>query len=807
MRHLLRFSLLATLLCALSATTSADSTPTVRVASTEGGEYRIPIGWLNNRSPAPISLNGADARRTLPVPLPARLVVEEARLEMEYTNSISLLPRSQLSVTLNDRIAAQLPVNPRQPDNAARIELDASRLSPGFHDLGFRAAQHYTNQCEDPSAPELYSQIDAVNSFLYMKTRPRAIEPSLGSLSEVFDNRMWMDRYELELMVPPGALSESEELRQAASQLSQFVAATLEFVPVSVNVNELALPPAPPDHQQNFSHLALAEQSQEGILLGTREQLAPYLSPHFLDTIHDSHIGIYPADQNSERFIMVVSGTTPEEVKRAATLLNLDDMIFPDSHEVSVSELELDSGYQRSQPTQEDPDWVSFTQLGYRTITLQGMKPGSAGVNFWSVREMFNPSRSFIDLQLNYAYGAGFDRQSSLNVFLNGQFIQALPLQEVEGEQLHRQRIRLPVIALRAGINELRVVPTVVGVDAGGECAMIFTDNLQVTVFEDSRIELPPISDFMRLPDLGLFSLTGLPYTRNSDGKGVSLVLTDSQPETLASALTLVAKLRQSHQAPLTALRLPTADVLADETLFGHTNGTTKSSTDNGTNNTNTADVDDLEGTDNRSATQADEEPAEGVIVVGNLRELPEPIATQMTAFMPDLRWQNMQIGSFNDRSLTTGLERWLEQPLTPLTRHMQINEPATARVSLSSGLNRSAALVQFQSQAGVPVTVLTADDAPTLKHNVDRLVENQVWSAVRGAAFMWSKDGQTAASAKPPEPFYIGKPSTTGNVSHYLSLHPWRAVTAMTGFIFLLVLLTWWLLRRRAMALKQQEG
>lgn len=779
MRYLLRSSLLATLLCTFAgAMASADSAPVVQVDSAEdSGEYRIPIGWFNNRSPAPINLSGADARHTLSLPLPARLAVDEAQLVMEYTNSISLLPRSQLAVTLNDRIAGQLPVNPRQPDNAARIELDISRLRPGYHDLGFRAAQHYTNQCEDPSAPELYSQIDAVNSVLHMKTRPRVIEPSLASLDDVFDNRMWMDRYELELLAPPGALNESEELRQAAAQLSQFVAATLEFIPVSVNVNELPLATEPPDRRRRFSHMELAAGSQEGILLGTREQLSPYLSPRFLENIHDSHIGVYPADQDPGRFIMVVSGTTPEEVKRAATLLNLDGMIFPDGHEVSVSELELDSGYQRSQPTQEDPGWVSFAQLGYRTTTLQGMRPGSAGVDFWSVREMFNPSRPFIDLQLNYAYGAGFDRQSSLNVFLNGQFVEALPLQDVEGDQLYRQRVRLPVVALRAGINELRIVPTVVGVDAGGECALIFTDNLQVAVFEDSRIELPPLSDFMRLPDLGLFSLTGLPYTRNSDGKGVSLVLTDSHPDTLASALTLVGKLRQSHQAPLTALRMPAADTLADEALFGRTGG-------------------------GNTPAGADGEPAEGIIVVGNIGELPEPVAERMTAFIPDLRWQTLEIGSFHDRSLATGLERWAEQPLTPLTRHMQVRDPAMARVSLASGLKRSAALVQFQSQAGVPVTVLTADDAPTLKHNVDRLVEDRIWSAVRGAAFMWSRDGQTAASAEPPEPFYIGTPSTTGSVSHYMSVHPWRAVAAMAGFIFLLVLLTWWLLRRRARAL-----
>ncbi|MBB5015708.1 cellulose biosynthesis cyclic di-GMP-binding regulatory protein BcsB [Rehaibacterium terrae] len=753
---------LIALLCllGLTAVKAQPMTPLHVDADPASSQYRIPLGWLNNRSHAPIELNGADARRVLKVPLPARLAVQDARLEMVYTNSTSLTPRSQLAVTLNERVVAQLPVKPRQPDNAARIRLDFRHLEPGYHDLGFRAAQHYTNECEDPSAPELYSQIDAIDSSLYLTATRKAIEPSLARLGDIFDNRLWIDDYRLEILTPPAVLGEDGDLRQAAAQISQFVAATFDFTPVSVRVNEL--PEEFEKDQKSKRRLPgveLPEGAWDAVLLGTREQLAPYLSDSLIEEIQGSHIGLYPSDQDPTRFILLVSGATPADVRKAATVLNLPGLALPERQSVNVTALRLDSGYQRSRPAQSETGWIRFDQLGFRSTTLRGMYPGAARLEFWSIREILDPSRPFIDLQLHYAYGAGFDRKSALNVVLNGQFIEALPLQNVVGEQVHRARLRIPTVALRAGVNELRFEPTVIGVDIGGACTPIFTDNLQVTIFEDSRIELPPIADYMRLPDLGLFSQTGLPYTRYSDGNGVGVLIADDQPQTLGSALTLIAKLRQVNKAPLTALHL-----LADD--------------------------DSLDGLDS-------------LIVIGDTTSLPTGIGQKMAAFMPMLRWQTIQVGSYHDRTLSGGFKRWLRQPLTPLTHHMETSKPAIASVTLDDGLGQSTALVQFRDEHGRPVTVLTAADRQQLERGMVRLTEHRVWSSMRGGAFMWSADGEAMSSAEPVVYFFIGDSPATGRMSHYMSMHPWWTVLATMTFILALVLLTWWLLRRRARQFK----
>ncbi|MDY0049435.1 MAG: cellulose biosynthesis cyclic di-GMP-binding regulatory protein BcsB [Halothiobacillaceae bacterium] len=759
----LRHTLIAAFLTAIGThTVLAQGNDALRIVHDES-DYTIPLGWLNGGGRAPIELRGADARYAMKLPIPQRLAIEEGKLEMVYTNSISLIPRSQLAVTLNERVLAQLPVKADEPDHAARITLPLEGLRPGYRDLGFRAAQHYTLECEDPSAPELYSQVDAVQSVLRLKVKRRALAPSLARLGDVFDRKLWLDRYALQLMVPTGGLESHEDMRQAAAQISQSIANIFDYLPVSVQVHELRAQGATHDPHQRFYGVQLSDGAWDGILLGTRDQLAPFLSESILAQIKEGYIGLFPSDQDASRYILVISGTTPAEVREAATVLNLPGIALPDRQDISISELRLDQGFQRTQPAQIDKGWISFANLGFRTLTMKGMYAQPARLEFWAFREMLDPARPFIELQLNYAYGAGFDKKSALNVMLNGNFVQALPLQDLKGEQIFRAKVRIPTIALRPGVNELQFMPTVTGIDLGGACQPLFTENLLVSIFEDSRIELPPISDYMRLPDLGLFGKTGLPYTRLADGLGIGVMVGDMKPETLGSALTLIAKLRQTHKGPLTSLRFLSS----------------------------------------KDATTG----LDGLIVVGSAAALPEAIREEMTAFLPAQRWQTVGIGTRKSTDIKEGAKRWLDQPLAPFMQLAQVNDPATGELILSEGLGRSAALVQYVSKTGnTPVTVLTAADPTHLLQGASRLVEHTTWGMLDGSALLWSMNGEAVARAESVHHEFVGEAPAINPMSYLISDRPWQAALAVLILIGLLAGLAWWLLRARARRLRMED-
>ncbi len=742
--------LLASLDASAAATTLADEK--LRVTQSDG-EYSMQLGWLNNGRRMPLDLRGASAAYGLKLPVPHRLNIEESKLEVVYTNSISLQPRSQLAVTLNGRVLAQLPIKAEQPDNAARITLPSDALRGGYNELGFRAAQHYTFECEDPAAPELYSQVDALQSKLRLKTSRKPIETSLAKLSRVFDSKLWLDHYELELLVPAGSLERHEELRQAAAQVSQSIASAFEYLPVSVNLRELSGGAAA---EGRFPGVKLSEKTWDAVLLGTRDELAPMLSPAIHSRIKEGYIGLFRSDQDPTRAILVVSGVTPAQVRQAATVLNLPDIALPDREDVSVSELKMDEGYARTQPMQVEKGWTHFSNLGFKNTTMHGMYPQPAQLEFWAFREMFDPAKPYVEIELNVAYGAGFDKKSALNVMLNDNFMQALHMQDRHGEQLWHAKIKLPTVALRPGNNTISFVPTLIGEDVGGACEPIFTDHLYVSIFEDSRIELPPLSDYMSFPDLALMTKTGLPYTRLADGKDIGVMITDVRPATMGSALSLVAKLRQVHKSPLTALSFIT----------------------------HKSDLHDLDG----------------LIVVGDINTLPDNLVNEMTHFLPGQSWQTLQVGTLKDTDLGEGAKRWIKQPLKPFTELTSVDTPATARVVLSEGLGSSTAMVQFMSASlGIPVTVLTASTRDHLKDGATQMTEHSTWSALTGSATLWTPDGEAIAQAFPVTHDFIGDKPTVSPASYILSDRPWLSVIAALTLISFIAGLTWWLLRMRA--------
>lgn len=729
-------------------------------------EYIIQLGWLNEGKKDPIELRGADGRYKLKLPIPYRLEIEDAKLEMVYTNSISLQPRSQLAVTLNERILAQLPIRAEQPDNAARIALPVASLNaPGYSDLGFRASHHYTYECEDPSAPELYSQVDATQSLLRIKTRRLPIESSLAKLSQVFDGKLWLDRYDMELVVPSGSLARDASMREAAAQASQAIANKFVFLPVTVNVTETGgMARAPEsDPQARFPGLNLPGGSWDVVLMGTRDELASVASPAMLSRIREGYLGLFPSDQDPTRAVLVVSGLNSAQVLQAAKVLNLNDIALPDRPEVSISELTMDEGYRRTQPTQVESGWTSFANLGFKTTTMRGMYPAVARLEFWGFREMFDPNTPYVEAELNFAYGAGFDKKSSLNILLNGDFVQALPLQQKGGDQLWHASVRIPTMSVRPGNNVMTFVPTMIGEDVGGKCQPIFTDHLFVSVFEDSRIELPPLSDYMAFPDLTLMTRIGLPYTRFADGMHTGVMITDMRPANLSSAFTLIAKLRQVHKAPLTALRFVSAQ-------------------------------DDLSTLD-------------GLIVVGDIGSLPNSVLKELSAFLPGQRWQTLQVGTIRETDVGHGAKRWIDQPLTPFAELSHVENPATARATFSEGLGESTGIVQYMSQDfDMPITVLTAATPDRLHAGAFRLAEHETWSALAGAATLWSTDGEAIAQAFPVAHDFVGEAPAANPISFILSDRPWLSVLVAFLVVLFVATVTWWLLRARERNMKLDE-
>ena len=748
---------ISTVLGIQSAAFAAD--PVLQVTQ-ENGEYVIPLGFLTGEA-NPIELRGASAEQLIPVPVSPRLKITEAVLDVTYTNSISLIPRSQLAITLDKRVLAQFPIRATQPDNAARLSLPVDNLFPGYRSLGFRAAQHYTNECEDGGAPELYSQIDTRRSALRIKATRRAVQPSLARLDEIFDKRLWSNQFSLDIL--SAEAETGAELLDAASQVTQGAALRLDFLPMRVAFSKaqradkaLAVQG---NSKANLPGLTLPPGDGDVILIGTRDSLMPLLSDALLQRISGSFIGIYPADSDPTRAVLVISGMNMPQVKEAAAVLALRNIALPERSDVSVAELKMPEGFRRALTTQcEDPDCIRFSDLKFKNTTMHGMYPKPVEMNFWAFPEMFSPQQRTFNAQINYAYGAGFDKKSALNVMLNGQFIQAFHLGNIAGEQVRGAKLSIPIAALQQGRNVLSFRPTVIGQDVGGACVPIFTEHLFVSILNDSRIELPKMDGFIRLPDLNIFSRAVLPYTQKTDGLGTGLLFLATDENTVSAALTLMGKLAQINESALSGIKAVT-----DQNALG--------------------DMHDL-------------------IVVGAAPSLTAAFRDEVSAFLPKVHWQTTQLGA-TPAGIQNGILSWFRNPTESALKLAQ-SRPVNAEVTLSEGLGQSSAAVQFQSaRTKGTITLFTAADSRLLQAGLDRLVHHSTWAELEGNGMLWDPAGNGIGNSYPSTHYLLGNAPKSASLPLFLGDREWLVISIALLSILALAGVTWLILRRRAARMK----
>jgi hypothetical protein len=480
--------------------------------------------------PAPLDLRGAHARAELFVPIAAGLDLQRLTLHLAATNSVALRPkRSVLRVLLDDTLVAQIPLDPSLPRIEATIELPVGRLHPGYHRLVFDAAQHYTADCEDPSAPELWTQIDTRRSWLALQARRQEGPVHLAELDRLFDPRLWGPQQLTIAHIGPV----TPELARLGSLAAQAAALRLRYRPLQVAQRSLPLEPqalaalmqGPAD---NGPVLLFATAREVATLLGEKAAAAQGA------VLRLEHRPAWP-----ERPLLIVQGGSIGEMERALQALIAQQAPLPDRAQADI---------RGAQPA---PVLVSLPagrplhlrELGWRDDWQVSGRYGQRAIDFTLPADFYTPRVDFLVLRLNLAHGAGLRADSALNVFVNGAFAQAVALNDARGGRYDDYEVRIPVSLLQPGPNRVelkaRLVPAVTG-----RCLEQAIDHLQLTVRADSSLRLPEFAPVAAVPDLRLLGRSAYPY---AEARSLGLWLGDSDPRTVGAAWTLLARLAQVH--------------------------------------------------------------------------------------------------------------------------------------------------------------------------------------------------------------------------------------------------------------------
>ena len=702
----------------------------------------------------PMRLRNASGEFSLTVPLAKRARMKSAMLHLELTNSIALLKeRSQLAIRLNGHIVAQLPLNALQPESSADIRLPGQLFKPGYNKLTFEAAQHYTFKCEDPSAPELWSEIDTTRSTLALETELLPLSPRLSELADLFDPKMQTGQG-LQILTPAATVT-PDELRWGAL-VAQGAALRMQYAPLPVRHIRAAVSSKDAAAGRLFPGLDQAQlASGDSALIGVKAALAPFLSKRILDGITDSFVGVYPLDADPRRVMLVISGRTAEEVSRAAESFGLLSCPFPDTESMTVSRIEWPqigpySGRGRVQENHE----YKLADLGFRTTTVKGVYGEDMAMEVNVPADLYAAEDAEVELLLHLAYGAGMRKDSVLNLFVNDHFEGAIPLADEKGGVFRKYKLSLPLRSLRPGLNRIafsaRLMPQL-----SGECQMINTENLVLSLFDDSILRVPKASHFVSMPNLRLFSRSGFPYLVQPDGEDLFVNVAGKDSDTISAAWMLFGKLAQRQSLLL-----------------------------------------------QRAKVSFDPPPATAnAIMVGTVSRVnpkllegaPFGFGAQNRAPYPTLVDSHISLsGQGWWEGLWHGIGSMLEGTQTP-------RAPETARITGVGGLGRYALGMEYESPlaSGKTFLAVMAGDEASLRKNVLRLIQPDIWDQLRGDVSTWRPDSDAVAWQKAGGSYEMGQVNLPTRFSFYFSKYPWLWFAAVLSLVALLAWLTRLLLRR----------
>ncbi len=684
----------------------------------------------------PMMLRNARGEYELTIPITRRARVDAAQLHIEWTNSISLLAkRSQLAVFLGEQVLAQARLDPQRPEGALDVRLPANLFALGYNKLRFAAAQHYTDECEDPSAPELWTQINPVASKLIIQSTPLPLTPKLSELDDLFDPKQWQ-ALPLHIALPAvGALSPAQ--LQWGALIAEGAALRLKYLPLHVTCS------------------AAIDPATDNVLAGTRKQLAARLPADYLAQIQGAFLAIHALPEDPTRFLLVLSGRDEAEVSRAVRAFTLLAFPFPDAPSTRVDALAEPKAVRGlTARTLEPSSSYHFSDLGFASKTLKGMRAGDVKIEFDISPDYYANEQTEIALALHFTHGTRMRADSVVNILLNGLYERAIPIGGDSDGVFRNYRVGIPLRSMLPGRNVIEFSPQMMPLITG-HCEAIQEENLLFSLFADSRIELPGVSRYAALPDLSYTARAAFPQLAEPDGSGLAVQVADADFHTAAAAWMLLAKLAQKAGYPLSKTEISTQLPRSKKHLL-------------------------VIG----SAAQLDP---------GLMKAAPVQLGQSGTVKHP-------APGAPLMRETLPGWFGQLRKKLGyPVRTPEKSDAPWVADLTQTGSLGELGLTLQFESPLAAKKVawVVTAQTPELLAQRVETMIGPDLWDRFQGDAAVWQSTPESLSARRLGSSFHVGTINPFIGIEFYFSQYPWIWMGTLVVLLSVFAWLTLALLRR----------
>ncbi len=522
------FSAIAVMMTALATSPQAQSSrnivasgPTGPVGATAAAQvkYVFPLSKFVATA-GPLRLKDATSGSRISIPLSSRLKLTSMQVNIVFTNSIALhAPTSSLAVRFNEATLAQIRLEPNNPTGTAKINVPVDLTRKGFNNLSLDVVQHNGNSCEDPEAPELWTEINTAESSVEI-TGEYGVGPyTLADLGNIFAPGVGAAR---RLVIASPAQPTVKSL-SAGALVAQ--AAGLRSLYEPVKITHVALGEGAPADWQLDDHA----------IVGTRDAIAGVLDAAEAAKIEGPYVSLRALDRRQVQ--IVVSGKTEDDVVTAARALTYMDLPITDASSATIRDIDAKGLEARH----IKPEHIyTFDALGLPTTTVQGSSVQEIDVNIPVAADLYALEQAKAELLLDLNYGAAFGPGSVINISLNGKFQHSISLTNEAGAAYRGYRISLPMRDFVGGANKLSFA-VFMRTPLLDKCAGVSGRYLTTTLFGSSTIEFPDAARVTSQPDLDLFARTGFPYVMPDTPATIWM----QDASLMSSAWTLSARLAQ----------------------------------------------------------------------------------------------------------------------------------------------------------------------------------------------------------------------------------------------------------------------
>ena len=513
-----------------------------------------------------LKLRGVDGSRTLAIPVRADEVVVAAKLYLAYDFSPSLNPElSSLKVSVNSKVAM---LDPLPRGNTVGIKREVN-LNPAAFDENNYLNVDFLGQtggpCPDPFSPAVWLTVSE-ESRVVLTLAPSGSAYNLRDLPAPFLDKRTYSQLTLPFVfgtapsfgtVKAAGVIASWFGMQAGNRGAQF--------PVSLN----ALP---------NSDAVVFIQGGETIdgVKGAKSSTVS-LQPH-------------PTNPNAK--LLVFTGSTDEEITRAASSVALAAPTL--SGQLVTLTKETDA---QPRKPYDAPAWipvdrpVRFGELAkLEELRVQAYYPPVIRLNYRVSPDLFTWRSAGAPVKLKYrATRLPLHQNSSLNVSANENFIQAFALNEVDKRTnaVNPQNLSAPNISSMR--EESLFIPpyATTGRDqfqfayyfditrlglSGTDCPYMPPNNLQGAIDPESTVDFSSFPHYAALPNLSYFANIGFPYTRMADLSESAVVLPERpNADELGVFLTVMGKMGEATGYPVlrhAVIAPPDIEKMADKDLI-----------------------------------------------------------------------------------------------------------------------------------------------------------------------------------------------------------------------------------------------